>query len=123
MIYDMQGQPVRTVPAPTHRTLAELQKANQEETERVARALNARALGGSEIVVGQTSPDGRWIPIRYLQLKTTYLYDVWRDRFHPLRFAVEGRVMPGAAVTVAGSTLYAYLYERGLFAFEIDLPE
>lgn len=123
LLLDPDGRVVRSVAAPTHRTLADLQAANARANREASRLFNARALGSSEITVGQTSPDGRWIPLRYHQLDTTYLYDVWNDRFHPIRFAGEPSVVPAMGSTIAGSTLYLFLSQRGLFAYELTLPE
>lgn len=122
-IFDMEGNQVRSVPAPTIRTLEDLQRENERQVREDSKRLNARVLGVSEISVGQTSPDGRWIPISYHEWKTTYLYDVWNDRFHPIRYAVGERFLPARGSTVLGSTLYVYLSQRGLFAYQIDLPE
>jgi len=124
-LLDHSGRVVRDISPPTAMSTAELERANREAVERTSRALGgARVLGAASISAGQTSPDGRWIPLAYHEFDDRpYLYDVWTDRWYRLRHANAEKVLPARPSVVIGDRLYVYEIQRGIFAYEIDLPE
>jgi len=123
-LLDHSGHLIRDVPPPTQRSEEDLLRANAHEVERTSRALgDARVLDSSAITVGQTSSDGRWIPVFYHEVADRpYLYDVWRDRWYRLRHSDVAKALPARASVVIGNALYVYEQQAGIFAYELDLP-
>lgn len=120
--YDAEGQLVREVAVPGHEGRQELARMGDRVLRQDRREL-VGLLDRTYITVGETSEDGRWLAVRYTDLDSTYLYDIWNDRFHPMRSEHTDNRIAASASVVHNGKFYTYEYQRGLFVYELDLPE
>jgi hypothetical protein len=121
--YDGEGRVVRQVAVPWEEGRDDLARLGDRALEEERKIWGPGLLGRTKVTIGETSSDGRWLPIRYSELETTYLYDIWNDRFHPMRSRHTDNGIAASASVIHGSRFYTYEHQRGLFVYEVDLPE